>query len=663
MGRQTIEQSATSASSAEYLISQIKSHKRSAAITLAALVIAAAALAYFFYFKHNRRALSDTILIADFDNKTGDASFDGTLKQALAVQLEQSPFLNIFPDERVSQALGFMKRAPDERVTRDVAKEICQRGGLKAMLVGSITPLGAHYSLALEVVNAQTGDVLARAQKEAESKERVLEALGEAATDLRQKLGESLRSIQKFDAPINEATTSSLEALKVFALAHPRLEPDRLKQISLLKRAIEIDPKFAMAYAKLSVLYQNNGQPEAAAEVAEKAFELRDRISEPERLEISIRYYSVVTGEWDKVIETANFWNSTYPNKSVVPHNMLAISYNQFGQFDKAAEAANQAIKSHPRFIPPYTIRGGAFMRLARFAEAKNVFEQAIAQDSNARNGHEGLYYLAFISGDAAGMQRQLDWAREQSDKVAEFSWQSETAAFAGQWQRAQELSRRVVDLAVERNDKEEAAQYASEEALRDAVFGKCQENKTAATQALALARDRVLLVRSALGLALCGEAGQAQKLIAELKERYPKDSFINGQWLPVIQAAKEIKGGNPALAIQTLKTARYEVAAQFWPQYLRGQAYLKLGRGGEAAVEFQKILDHRGEGQLSSRFAPSCPVLYPLAHLGLARAAAMNGDATKARQAYQDFLTLWKDADADLPMLIEAKKEYEKLK
>ncbi|MCA1643655.1 MAG: serine/threonine protein kinase [Acidobacteria bacterium] len=250
LGRKTTEQSAPATSSAEYLVSQIKSHKRGATIALAALVIAAAALAYFFYFKHNRaRAVSDTILIADFDNKTGDAIFDGTLKQALAVQLEQSPFLNIFPDDRISQALRFMKRAPGERVTREVAKEICQRQGLKAMLVGSITPLGAHYSLALEVVNAQTGDVLARAQKEAESKEQVLEAHGGAATDLRQKLGESLRSIQKFDAPINEATTSSFEALKVFALAHPRLEPDPFKQISLLKRAIEIDPKFAMAYA------------------------------------------------------------------------------------------------------------------------------------------------------------------------------------------------------------------------------------------------------------------------------------------------------------------------------------------------------------------------------------------------------------------------------
>src|SRR5438132_2573282 len=275
LGRRTTEQSATSTSSAEYLVSQIKSHKRSAAIALAALVIAAAVLAYFFYFKHNRTpALQDTILIADFDNKTGDEVFDGTLKQALAVQLEQSPFLNIFSDERVTQALRYMKRKPDERVTREVAKEICQRFGLKAMLVGSITPLGAHYVLALEAVNAQTGDILARAQTEAESKERVLEALGVAATDLRQKLGESLRSIQKFDAPINQATTSSLEALKVFALAHPRLEPDPLKQISLYKRAIELDPNFAMAYAHLAVLYQNTLQPEAAAEAAQKAFDL-----------------------------------------------------------------------------------------------------------------------------------------------------------------------------------------------------------------------------------------------------------------------------------------------------------------------------------------------------------------------------------------------------
>ncbi|MGI9068091.1 MAG: protein kinase domain-containing protein [Pyrinomonadaceae bacterium] len=658
LGRQTSEQSVPSTSSAEYIVSQIQSHKRSTVITLAALIIAATALAYFFYFKPNRaRAVSDTILIADFDNKTGDASFDGTLKQALAVQLEQSPFLNIFPDDRISQALRFMKRAPGERVTREVAKEICQRQGLKAMLVGSITPLGAHYSLALEVVNAQTGDVLARAQKEAESKEQVLEALGGAATDLRQKPGESLSSIQKFDAPIKEATTSSLEALKVFSLAHPRLEKDLLKRISLLKRAIEIDPNFAMAYAVLAVLYQNNGQPEAAAEAAQKAFELRDRVSEPERLEISIRYYSEVTGEWDKVIETAELWNSTYANKSVVPYNMLASSYVRLGQFDKAAEAAKQAIRLSPKFINAYNIGGVAFMHLNRFAEAKKVFEQAIAQDPNARYSRQGLYTFAFISGDAAGMQQQLDWARGQSDEVAglAYYWQAETAAFTGQWQRAHELSRRVLDLAVERNNKEVAAQYASGEALRDAVFGQCQQSQTAATQALALARDRVSLVRSGLGLALCGEAGQMQKLINEMKERYPKDSFINGQWLPVIQAAKEIKGGNPALAIQTLKTARYEAAAQFWPQYLRGQAYLKLGRGAVAAAEFQKILDHRGQSPLSA--------LYPLAHLGLARAAALAGDSARSGKAYRDFFALWKDADPDLPVLIEARKEYEKLK
>jgi serine/threonine protein kinase/tetratricopeptide (TPR) repeat protein len=666
LGRRTTEQSGKSTSSAEYVVSQIKTHKRSAAITLAVLVIAAAALA-FFYFKRNRaRPVTDTILIADFDNKTGDAAFDGTLKQALAVQLEQSPFLNIFPDDRIEQALRFMKRAPDERVTRDVAREICQRRGLKAMLVGSITPLGTHYSLALEVVNAQTGDVLARAQKEAASKEGVLEALGMAATDLRQKLGESLRSIREFDAPIREATTSSLEALKVFAQADTRLEPDQLKEISLLKRAIEIDPNFALAYAKLAVLYQNNRQPEAAAEAAQKAFDLKDRVSEPERLEISIRYYSEVTGEWDKVIETAEVWKITYPDKSVAPYNMLAVGYTQLGQFDKAAEAAKQAIRLVPKRSSPYTLRGAAFLQLNRFAEAKEVFEQDIAQSPDATYSHQGLYTLAFMSGDAAEMQKQLAWAGRQSDESAglAFYWQGQTAAFGGQWQKAHELSRRVVELAAGRGDNRDAAHYAAGDALRDAVFGRCEQSKTAVMQALGLERDRASLVRSGLGLALCGEAGQSQKLFAEMKERYPKDILISRIWLPVIQAAKEIKGGNPAVAIQTLQPAsRYEAAAQFWPQYLRGQAYLKLGRGAEAAVEFQKILDHRGQGNFSMRFGATCPVLYPLAHLGLARATTMSGDTAKARQSYQDFFALWKDADADLPVLIEAKKEYEKLK
>jgi serine/threonine protein kinase/Tfp pilus assembly protein PilF len=657
-GKPGIEQSTKPTSSADYLVSQIKSHKRSAMIILAALVIAAAALAYFSYIKPNRAHVlteQDTILIADFDNKTGDALFDGTLKQALAVQLEQSPFLNIYSDERVREMLLYMRRSPDERVTRAVAREICQRQGLKAMLTGSIAPLGAHYVLELEAVNAQTGDVLARSQTEAESSERVLEALGRATTDLRQKLGESLRSIQKFEAPIEQATTSSLEALKVFSLTK-RSENDRLKRISLLKRAIELDPNFAMAYVQLSAEYTNTGQPEAAAEAAQKAFELRDRVSEPERLDISIRYYSGVTGEWDKVIETAELWISTYPNKSSKPYAMLAVSYNRLGQFDKAAEAANQAIRLNPKSGPSYFNRGFAFLRLNRFAEAKQVFEQAIAQNLDVKFQYLGLYQIALINGDAASMQQQVDRLRGQSDDYQWFDWQAATAAYAGQWQKTRELSRRSVDVAAQNNAKEVAAEYASEDALRAAVFGQCQQSKDEATRALALARGRVSLPRSSLGLALCGEAAQVQRLVDEIKQRYPKDSIINGRWLPVIQAASEIKGGNPALAIQALEpVSRSEAAAECRPPYLRGQAYLKLGRGAEAAAEFQKILDHRGWEPLSP--------LYALAHLGLARAAVLSLDTSKARQAYQDFFALWKDADADLPALIEAKKEYEKLK
>jgi tetratricopeptide (TPR) repeat protein len=297
-----------------------------------------------------------------------------------------------------------------------------------------------------------------------------------------------------------------------------------------------------------------------------------------------------------------------------------------------------------------------ALIRLNRFAEAKEVYERAMARNPDSRIIRRGLYDIAFISGDATGMQRQLDWAGRQADADAGSYWQADTAAFAGQWHRAQELPRRAVDLTAQSNAKAFAAEYASGEALRDAAFDQCQQTKTSATQALAIGRDRISLPRSGLGLALCGEAGQVQKLIDEMKERYPKDTFINGLWLPLIQAASVMKGGNPASAIQALQTAaRYESAAEFWPQYLRAQAYLKLGRGAEAAAEFQKILDHRGQRPIS--------VLYPLAHLGLARAAAMNGDAAKAHQAYQDFFALWKDADADLPALIEAKKEYEKLK
>ena len=657
-GRRTTEQSAPSTSNAEYLVSQIKSHKRSVAIALTALVIAAAVLVYFFYFKNNRRpALSeqDTILIADFDNKTGDEIYDGTLKQGLALELEQSPFLNLFADTRVRETLKLMNRSPDERVTAEIGREICQRQGLKALIAGSIAPLGSHYVLTLTAINSTSGDVIARAQKEAEGREQALKALSQAAIELREKLGESLNSIQKVAAQ-REATTSSLEALKAYSaglLFHNRGKPS--EAIRSYKRAVEIDPSFALAHRDLALTYSTIGQFELAQQSAEKAYALRDQSSESERLTILDGYYGFVTGEIEKRIENAELRKTLYP-RNAGPFMNLSLSYLQVGQFEKVIPEASEALRLAPKSLIPYGQLGNAFTGLNRFNEAREIFERGLQQSPEHTPFHGRLYQLSFVGGDTAAMQQQLDWAKGKSDEFVTLDWQTGPASFAGQWRRAQDLSRRSIDGALRSDAKQVAAEYLADAALRSAAFDQYARCKAAASQALALETNPSTNTRAVLAMALCGEAVQARRLIDELVQRRPKDTRINGIWAPMIRAAIELQRGKAQAAVELLEGAkRYEAGAQFWPQYLRGQAYLKLGRGAEAAVEFQKILDHRGHSPLS--------VLYPLADLGLARAVAMSGDAAKARQAYQDFFALWKDADADLPVLIEAKKESEKLK
>jgi eukaryotic-like serine/threonine-protein kinase len=655
----TIAQSRTNVSprvtsSAEYIVFQIKSHMRGAIIALTVLVIAT--VAAFFYF--NRKPVlteQDTILLADFVNTTGDSIFDGTLKQGLAVQLGQSPFLHLFPDIRVRQTLRLMGRLPDERVTAEIGQEICERQGLKALIVGAIAPLGSHYVISLDAVNGRSGEVLAREQTEAETKEKVLKALSQAASHMREKLGESLGSIEKFDAPL-EVTTSSLEALKAFSLGLEQTQSGKfLEAIPFYKRAVELDPKFAYAYGTLAINYYNTRQPRLAAEYAEKAFALRDRLSELEKLRVTSFYYAFVTGEVDKGIETVELYKRTYPRDERGPLN-LSDRYWMIGQFEKAVAEARQALALNPNNAVGYWNLADSLTRLNRFSEAKETCEQAIGQKLDTIALHYFLYQIAFAEGDAATMQQQLTWASGRLDAYMALDWQNGASAFAGQWRRAQDFSRRSIDLATRSDAKEVAARYAAEAALRAAAFGLCPQTRAAAAQSLALERNQVSLTRSTLGLALCGEASQAQTLMEELVKRYPRDTLINGLWLPTIRAALELQRHNPAEAIRLLEGARrYEPAAEFWPQYVRGLAYLDLKSGNEAAVEFQTILDHRGEATLS--------VLYPLAHFGLARAFAITTDTEKSRKKYQRFFVLWKDADADLPILVEAKKGSESLK
>jgi serine/threonine protein kinase/tetratricopeptide (TPR) repeat protein len=645
----------TRASSAEYIVGEIKRHKTGVAFIALAVVLIAVAIA-FVWSARKRATLTDkdTILLVDL-NTTGDPVFDGTLKQALAVQLGQSPFLNIFSEDRVRESLKFMGHSPDERVTRDVGREICQRQGLKAMLVGSIASLGNHYVITLEAINAQTADAIAREQVEAENKEQVLHALGGAAMKLREKLGESLQSIEKFDAPIEQGTTSSLEAFKAFSLGvEQQLKGKYLEAIPFLKRATDIDPNFALAYGRMASMYYNSRQYDLAAEASRKAFELRDRVSERERLYISAGYYDNVTGEVEKYLETLELWKSTYP-RDASPHNNLAVKYNELGLFDKALEEAPEAIRLNPSSASGYSLLAAAYLGLNRFEEAKQIIGQAQAQKLETTPMRRTLYRIAFVQGDAATMKQQIESLNGKPDEYVAQGWQSETAAFSGQLRKSRELSNRALELAERRDLKDVAAQIAAGAAGRDALFGDCQQAKEQTAKAI-LSRSPLTMINAGNALANCGEIIQTQAIIAELNKRSPTDTVLNKILLPLVQARIELQRGNPAQAIQLLETTRpYEGYALFQIAYLRGQTYLDQQKGTDAAAEFQKILDHRGS-------QPTSP-LYSLAHVGLARAVVLTGDTARARQAYQNFFALWKDADPDIPILIEAKREYEKLK
>ncbi|MEP6743036.1 MAG: protein kinase [bacterium] len=645
-------------SSAEYIVNQVNRHKR-AAITMLGVLALTIVLATFWYLKHTSAAPlteKDTIVLADFVNTTGDPVFDGTLKQALAVQLEQSPFLNIFSDQRVREALRFMNRSSDERVTKQIAREICERQGLKAFLTGSISNLGSHYVITLEAGNAQTGDTIALQQAEAESKEQVLSALGNAATKLREQLGESLASIQKYDAPIYQATTSSLEALKVFSLGvEQQFKGKYLEAIPFFKRATEMDPNFARAYAAMSSMYFNSRQFDLAAEASRKAYELRDRVGEHERLYITQVYYDNVTGELEKYLETSELWKRTYPRDGA-PHNNLAFKYMELGQFDKAAEEAREAIRLSPSSASGHSLLATSFVGLNRFDEAKATINQALSQKLENLRMHQNLYRIAYVEGDAAVMKREIEWANGKPEEYAAQTWQADAAAFSGQLRKAREFSSSAFELAERRDLNEVAAQLLAGMAVRDAQFGDCGKVKEQAAKALAVSHDRLSLSLAANALAICGEVGQTKSIFDEFGRRFPTDTLLNQVRIPLVQAQIELRRGNPTRALELLETTRlYEGYLLFPIAYLRGQAYLTQQKGAEAAEQFQEILDHRGWSTVS--------YFYPLAQLGLARAAVLQGDTAKARKAYQDFFALWKDADADLPVLIEAKKEYESLK
>ncbi|MGI8916969.1 MAG: protein kinase domain-containing protein [Pyrinomonadaceae bacterium] len=646
------------ASSAEYLVSEIKRHKTGATL-IAALVVLAVGASVFFYF-NRAQALTDkdTVLIADFANTTGDSVFDGTLKQALVVQLGQSPFLNIYSDERVREALRFMGRSPEERITKDIAREICQRQGLKALLAGSVSSLGSNYVITLDAINAQSGESIARQQVEANSKEQVLSALGKAALDLREKLGESLSSIKKHDVPIEQATTSSLEALKAYAMGNEeRARGNNQEEIRFYKRAIELDPNFAMAYARIAVFHGNREQLDEAQPYAQKAFDLRDRVSERERLYISEKYYNYVLGDVDKAMEVLQTWTRLYPN-DFIPHNNLALRYQEQGRYDEALKEALEAVRLSPNNTAARDNLIGTFTALGRFDEASEALEQLRKLYPDGTAVHFDDYNMAFIRGDRAVMERESQWARGKPVEADFIAMEGSAAAALGQLKKAEELRKRSFDYFKSQNRNDNAAQILLGLGFRQAAFGKCTEAKSNAATALDLHRGKITISSAATIYADCGDTTRALALLADSLKLYPNDTVAAAMFAPVIRAQVERSRGNSAQALELLETVRrYDLGLIMgtYALYIRGLTYLELKQGQEAAAEFQKIIDHRGVDPMSE--------LRPLAHVGLARAAAISGDVAKSRTAYQNFFALWKDADADLPVLIQARKEYEQLK
>ena len=604
----------------------------------------------------------DAVVLADFDNKTGDAVFDDALKQALAVDLGQSPFLNILSERRVSETMQLMGRKPGDKVTSDVAREICLRTGTKALLKGSISRLGTQYVIGLEAINCNIGDVLAKEQGEASSKESVLKTLDQVATSMRTKLGESLASVQKFDVPI-EATTSSLEALKAFSMGvRVAREKGPAECISFYKRAIELDPSFATAYALLGLNYANLGQPSRAAENLEKAYSLRDRVSEREKLRISANYYYIVTGELEKEAQTYQLWMESYPN-DFVPHGNLGANYAALGQYDQGLPETKKAIALSPDGVIGYQNLCIAYLALGQLDNAKAALKDAASRKLDAGLLQLTAYYLAFLQNDTAAMARHVAWgAGKPGDEDPLLDAQSDTEGYYGRLSSARDFARRAVDSAVRADSKETAALWQANGALREAEFGNTAQARQAANAALNLSPGRDVKVLAAVALARSGDISHARALADELEKSYPTNTTLRLYWFPIVRAAIALGSQKPADAVVALEAAApYELgvptpyqAGTIYPAYIRGDAYLATHDGAAAAREFQKFLDHRG-----------LVVNYPLAslaHLGLARAYALSGDTAKAKAAYQDFLILWKDADPGIPILKEAKAEYAKL-
>jgi tetratricopeptide (TPR) repeat protein len=640
----------------------------------AALLALMCGIAYFFAHQRRLRGLTekDTVVLADFANSTGDAVFDDTLKTALNVALNQSPFLDVLPESKVAATLKLMARPANTALTPEVAGEVCQRVGSKAYLAGSISNLGSQYVLGLKAVNCQSGDVLAQEQITAAVKEKVLDAVGVAAAKLRGELGESLATVQKFDVPLEQATTSSLEALKAYSLGRKaNQEKGPAAALPHHQRAIELDPNFAMGYWAVGGDYVDLAELGRASEYYAKAFELRQHASERERLIIRADYYLNVTGELDKAAQAYQELIESYPRDRAA-YNGLGMVFDMHGQYEKAVDAYRQAIRVDPERVSPYVNLGNSLLALQRFEEVRQTIREAQVRKLDSYIFHAELYALAFLKPDAPDVAEQQKWFVGRPEENSGLSLASDTEAYGGHLSKARELTRQSVESAIRADSKESGAIWQENAALCDAAFGNAAEAKQSAAEGLKLSpASQGVAVEAALAYALAGDTARAESLAQDLNRRFPVDTQMQSLWLPAIRARLALDRQNPTEALRHLQAASGPIEfgqisfvtnlSCLDPTYIRGEAYLEAGQGSAAAAEFQKILDHSG-------IVWNCWT-GALAHLGVARANALqsktsrgaDADAARVRAlaAYRDFLALWKDADPNIPILREAKAEY----
>jgi len=643
--------------SAAVRLSEQRSLRRKVVVPAGIAVVVFTLGGYFYFHQTPKLTEKDTIVLADFTNTTGDLVFDSTLRQGLAVQLEQSPFLSLVSEQRLKQTLRLMGQPAEAKLTPEIALELCRRTGSKALIDGSIAQIGTQYLLTLKAVNCMSGESLASTEAQASNKSHVLDALGKTASEIRNKLGESLTTVQKLDTPIQQATTPSLEALQSFSLGWKTIvgEGDSASAVPLLQRAITLDPNFAMAYASLGAAYSNLAETSLASENLRKAFELREHVSEREKMFIEASYYNIVTGDLEQAQRGCEVWARTYPRDSN-PLMILGVIYAGLGQSEKSLAEYREALRFDPDSSLIYANIVYAYIQLNRLEEARATAEEAKAKKLDISSS---LYILGFLQNDAAAMKQQVTFnAGKPGVEDGFLAYEADTAAYAGQLGKAREFFRRATASAERTEEKETAASYEAIAALREALFGNAFQARQRAASALGLSMGRDLQYWAALAHALIGDSARALALADDLDKRFPEDTVVRFSYLPALRGRIALSHNDVPKAIEFLQAAiPYELGgyAGLVPAYLRGEVYIAAHRGSEAAAEFQKILDHRG-------IVGNDPI-GALAHLQIGRAYAMQGDIIKAKAAYQNFLTLWKDADPDIPVLIAAKSEYAKLK